>query len=123
MILLATSGALIATLRPSLLTLWFIGSTIRLSVFIPTICSIVNLGTTTRLYTRATQAGLLCGGGIFTLGLTSGDSFTRTVGMIMTVVVPGVTLALGHLSHETSQLARGKMQPRTFEVRSDSSST
>lgn len=120
MILLATSGALIGVLRPSLLTLWFIGSTIRLSVFIPTICSIANLGITNRLYTRATQAGLLCGGGIFTLGLTSGDSHTRTIGMMMTLVVPGVILALTRLFHDALQRARGKMPPTTVKVQSNS---
>jgi Na+/proline symporter len=119
MMLLATSGALIGVFRPSLLTLWFVASTIRLSVFFPTICSIVNLGITNRLYAKATLAGIICGGGIFTLGLASGDSHTRTIGMVITLAVPGVILSLAHLLYCGLQPAIVNASPASAEAKSN----
>lgn len=101
MVLLAFAGSIIAIQRPSLLTLWFIGSTIRLSAFIPTIVSIIKKGATTRLYSQATLAGLFFGGGIFILGLTSGNSQLRTLGMLTSLLLPGLFLSIGTLKRKT----------------------
>jgi Na+/proline symporter len=97
MMILAFAGALIALQRPSLVTLWFIGSTIRLAAFVPTISSIVTTGATTRAHSRAIVAGLIVGGSIFTIGVTSGNFHMRTVGMVLTAVSPAIVLGLGYL--------------------------
>jgi Na+/proline symporter len=111
MVLLAFTGALIALQRPSLLTLWFIVSTIRLSAFIPTISSIIATGATTKLYSPATMAGLLFGGSIFTIGVTSGNFHIRTAGMILTLVLPGVILGIGAMNRKVSQWAGLETSP------------
>lgn len=94
MVILAAGGAIVALQRPALLTLWFIGCTIRLSAFVPTIASIVGRTPPTRLYATATLAGLLFGGGVFAYGVVFGNFYLRTVGMLLTLAIPGVMLGV-----------------------------
>lgn len=94
MILLALAGVIVAIQRPSLLTLWFIGCTIRLSAFIPTISSIIGSRLTTKVHAIATMSGLLGGGSVFAYGVIVGNSYVRTTGMLLTLAIPGAILAL-----------------------------
>ena len=92
MITLAASANAIAFLRPSLLTLWFLASTIRLSSFIPTVASIIGKQSPTIRFSLAIGLALLIGGTVFALGIYTGDSSIRTTGMVLSFVVS--TLAL-----------------------------
>jgi len=94
MILLALAGVIVAIQRTSLLTLWFIGCTIRLSAFIPTISSIIGSRLTTKVHAIAIMSGLLGGGSVFAYGVIVGNSYVRTAGMLLTLAIPGAILAL-----------------------------
>ena len=97
MLLLVLGGVSIAMLRPSLLTLWFIGCTIRLSSFFPTIISIVWHKPATNAYALATMLGLGIGGSLFALGILRQDMLLRSAGMLATITLSGGVLAFSFL--------------------------
>ena len=108
MAILTTSGIAVALGRPTLITLWFVASTIRLSSFLPTVVSIVGKNRPTKAYTVAIVSSLVCGGSIFATGVLLKDNPLRTVGMILTFAISGGIIGLsklfGHLRSSKSIL-------------------
>lgn len=99
MMVLATVAAVVALQRPTLLTLWFIGCTIRLSSFFPTILSILRKSMPSEIYTIAILTGLIFGGSTFAYGVICENNYVRTIGMVMTLILPGAVLATeGHFN-------------------------
>lgn len=104
MLILASTGTAIALLRPSVITLWFIACTIRLSSFFPTVASIQGTREPSRYYTLSTILALVIGGSFFGYGVWQADTFFRTIGMLSTLFISGVVLLLAAVFCRTKQL-------------------
>lgn len=97
MIILVIGAISIALLRPRLVTFWFLASTIRLSSFLPTIICIIRGTAPTIAYTVALCAAFLIGGTVFASGIYFEDSITRTIGMVLTLLISALVLSFAKL--------------------------
>lgn len=98
MMVVTALGISVALTRPTLLTLWFLVSTIRLSSFIPTVASLLTKQPPTRWHTAATVSAVILGGLLFGAGITLEIGRLRTIGMIISLALPGVILLIPMLS-------------------------
>ena len=87
MLILSLFGLIIALGKFSIITLWFTASTIRLSVFFPTIQSILNPQFNYRKGSYGIIISLLIGGVIFLIGIVNSNALVKTIGMISTVAI------------------------------------
>jgi len=88
MAVLVAGAIAVALLRPALLTLWFIASTIRLSSFAPTILSTIGAKSPSRLDTVGIVAALFIGGSVFAYGIYFENPTVRTIGMALSLLTP-----------------------------------
>lgn len=108
MLALSVCGACVASLHVSLLTLWFIAGTIRLSSFAPTVASIVKRDFKGLDGTIAIAAGLLCGIPVFGYGSLTSQPMLRTLGMILAVAVSSIALLVSSAQGRCTSLIKSK---------------
>lgn len=94
---LACCGMLVAIGHLSLISLWFLAGTIRLSSFIPTVVSILSKNFRGSAGTLAITAGLLIGGAVFGRGVFAKDAELRTLGMVLSIGISGFVCMLSML--------------------------
>lgn len=112
MVALVAFGLVIGLLRPSLLSLWFLAGTIRLSTFAPTLASILLRRFSGAAGTCAVASGLVIGGSVFGYGIWTGNMQIRTLGMMLSVGISAAVIMLWLALRYARELSK----PRRYEV-------